>query len=114
MKEYFNVNLILSSKINPNITIQLQVHCVKSDKIRSFFWSAFSCIRTEHRVDIHIQSEYRKIRTRKTTYLDGSRSGALNYQIDSLYPFKTNHLNVLQINCLVTMIILLATRNDKI
>ena len=32
-------------------------HCVKSFHIRSFFWSIFSCI----------QSEYRKIRTRKNS-----------------------------------------------
>ena len=32
-------------------------HCVKSVQILSFFWSLFSCIRTE----------YRKIRTRKNT-----------------------------------------------
>ena len=25
-----------------------QVHCVKSVQIRSFFWSVFSCIRTEY------------------------------------------------------------------
>ena len=35
-------------------------HCVKSVQIRCFFWSVFSCI----------QSEYRKIRTRKTSYMD--------------------------------------------
>ena len=34
-------------------------HCVKSVQIRSFFWSVFSCIRTE----------YRKIRTRKNSVL---------------------------------------------
>ena len=33
------------------------LHCVKSVQIRSFFWSVFSCI----------QSEYRKIRTRKNS-----------------------------------------------
>ena len=34
-----------------------RLHCVKSVQIRSFFWSVFSCI----------QSEYRKIRTRKNS-----------------------------------------------
>ena len=34
-----------------------QLHCVKSVRIRSFFWSVFSCI----------QTEYRKIRTRKNS-----------------------------------------------
>ena len=35
-------------------------HCVKSVQRRSLFWSVFSCIWTE----------YRKIRTRNTPYLD--------------------------------------------
>ena len=35
-------------------------HCVKSVQIRRFFWSVFSCI----------QSEYRKIQTRKLLYFD--------------------------------------------
>ena len=37
----------------------LHLHCVRSVQIRNFFWSAFSCIRTEY--------EYRKIRTRKNS-----------------------------------------------
>ena len=44
------------------------IHCVKSIQIGSFFWSVFSCIRTEYgdnSVNLRIQSEYRKIRTRK-------------------------------------------------
>ena len=36
---------------------QGRVHCVKSVQIRSYFWSIFSCIRTE----------YRKIRTRNNS-----------------------------------------------
>ena len=39
-------------------------HCVKSVLIRSFFWSVFSCIRTEY-LNLRIHSEYRKIRARK-------------------------------------------------
>ena len=27
---------------------QIDTHCVKSVQIRSFFWSVFSCIRTEY------------------------------------------------------------------
>ena len=45
-------------------------HCVKSVQIRSYFWSVFSCIRTEYGfygVNIRIQPEYRKIRTRKNS-----------------------------------------------
>ena len=40
-----------------------------SVQIRSYLWSVFSCIRTEYgdlRVNLRIQSEYRKIRTRKS------------------------------------------------
>ena len=37
------------------VKIRNMRHCVKSVQIRSFFWSVFSCIRTE----------YRKIQTRK-------------------------------------------------
>ena len=42
-------------------------HCVKSVQIRSFFWSLFSCIRTEYEDLLRIQSKYRKIRTRKNS-----------------------------------------------
>ena len=45
--------------LNQNISGVIR-HCVKSVQIRSFFWSVFSCV----------QTEYRKIRTRKTPYLD--------------------------------------------
>ena len=38
-------------------------HCVKSAKIRSNFWSVFSCIWTKYEVSLRIQSEYGKIRT---------------------------------------------------
>ena len=41
-------------------SISVISHCVNIIQIRSFFWSVFSCIWTE----------YRKIRTRKTSYLD--------------------------------------------
>ena len=44
-------------------------HCVKSVQIRSFFWSVFPVfgLNTER---FRIHSEYGKIRTRKTSYLD--------------------------------------------
>ena len=42
------------------------VYCIKSAQSRSFFWSVFSCI----------HSEYRKIRTRKSSVFGQfSRSG---------------------------------------
>ena len=37
-----------------------KMHCVKSVQIQSFFWSLFSCIRTE----------YKKYGPEKTLYLD--------------------------------------------
>ena len=43
-------------------------HSVESVQLRSYFWSVFSCIRrnTEiYSVNLRIQSEYRKIRTRE-------------------------------------------------
>ena len=47
----------------------LNKHCVKSVQIRSYFWSVFSCIRTEYGdlLNLRIQSEYRKIRTRNNS-----------------------------------------------
>ena len=46
-------------------SLDTQNHCVKSVQLRSFFWSVFSCI----------QSQYRKIRTRKNSgFGDFSRS----------------------------------------
>ena len=50
-------------------------HCVKFAPIRSFFWSLFS----------YIQSEYRKIRTRKTfIFGDYSRSVSHSLQMERL------------------------------
>ena len=54
----------MSYKIKPTHP----VHCVKSVQIQSFFWSVFSCI----------QSDYRKIRTRKNSvFRHFLRSGCL-------------------------------------
>ena len=44
----------------------LSLLCVKSGQIRSSFWSVFSRIWTEYG-EIHIQSEWEKIRTRKNS-----------------------------------------------
>ena len=41
------------------------MHCVESVQIRSFFWSIFSCIRTEYQVGIR-----GKYRPEKIPYLD--------------------------------------------
>ena len=41
-------------------------HCMKSVQIRSYYWSVFSCIRTEYGDS---RSKYRKIRTRNNSVL---------------------------------------------
>ena len=47
---------IALQRVRKDLTV-CQMHCAKNVQIRSFFWSIFSCIRTE----------YRKIRTRKNS-----------------------------------------------
>ena len=37
--------------------LKRKIHCVKSVQIRSFFWSVFSCLRTEYR-DLRSKSPY--------------------------------------------------------
>ena len=44
-----------------------RLYYLKSAQIWSFFWSVFSCIRTEYGYLIRIQSEYMEIRTRKNS-----------------------------------------------
>ena len=63
------LKMILNSDNFPHFwKTRKSIHCVKSAQIRSFFWSVFSSIRTKYG-DLRrfIQSEYRKIRTRKTS-----------------------------------------------
>ena len=48
-----------------NFSMMFRAHCLKSVQIRSYFWSVFSCIRTEYG-DLR-RSEYKKIRTRNNT-----------------------------------------------
>ena len=48
-------------------TLLWMFHCVESVQIQSYFWSLFSCIRTECGdllSNLRIQCEYRKIRAR--------------------------------------------------
>ena len=52
-------------------------HCVKSVQIRSFFWSVFFCI----------QSEYRKIRTRKYVFRHFTQRMFLSTKIKSQLTF---------------------------
>ena len=42
-------------------------HCMKSVQVRSYFWSVFSCIRTEYGDLRSIHCEYRKVRTRNNS-----------------------------------------------
>ena len=58
-----------SNNNNNNKNKTRKPHCVKSVQIRSYFWSVFSGIRIEYRdlVNLRIQSEYRKIRTRNNS-----------------------------------------------
>ena len=44
-------------------------HCVKSVQIRSYFWSVFSCLRTEYG-DLRIHSNTGKYGPEITPYLD--------------------------------------------
>ena len=55
-------------------------HYVKSVQIHSFFWSIFSCIRTEYGDFLPIQSECRKVRTRKNSVL-----GHFSYSVQHDY-----------------------------
>ena len=57
-----------------------KTHCVKSVQIRSFFWSVFSCIRTE----------YRKIRTRKYSVCGHFSSTILSFK--KCFPFLSSIL----------------------
>ena len=45
-------------------------HCLKSVQTESFFWSVFSCIRTEYWILEIYSYEYREIHTKKNRYLD--------------------------------------------
>ena len=60
---YFNIPHKISTICLVRIPCILR--CLKSDQVRSFFWSVFSRIRTEYAVFLRIQSECGKIRTRK-------------------------------------------------
>ena len=86
LKIYFSENLNACSfsgsretrwkKIFIFVSFLCNEHCMKSVKIRSFFWSVFSCI----------QSEFRKIQTRKKSifrhfWRSGKERVAVNWKI---------------------------------
>ena len=47
--DHFMRNWILCHMPKTKQSIQKRLHCMESVQIRSFFWSVFSCIRTEYR-----------------------------------------------------------------
>ena len=81
--DFQNFCYLLSMSLNIFPTSRFLEHCVKSIQRRSFFRSAFSCIRTE----------YRKIRTRKTPYLDTFHAEILQSRSknDMIQKHKTYH-----------------------
>ena len=62
-----------------NYNIIYNLHCVKSVQIRSFFWSAFSCIQTEYG---DLRPNTGKYGPEKTPYLDNFRA-VLKYPVIS-------------------------------
>ena len=71
------------------------IHCVKSVHIRSFSGPYFSVFNS---VSLRLQSEYRKMRTRKTPYLDTFH--AVIMYIDSLLIQQLNlHSSALWRSC---------------
>ena len=72
----FRISRLMENDISAKC---ISVLCIRSVQIRSYFWSVFSCfgLNTEiYFVDLHIQSEYRKIRTRNNSVFGHfSRSG---------------------------------------
>ena len=75
------------------------LHCVKNVQIHNFFWSIFSSIPTEFRDlqrNLHIQSEYRKILTRKNSTFGHSAMEVLWVSLTK-YPV-TVKLNLLSKN----------------
>ena len=68
--------------------IGAQLHCVKSIQIRNFFWFVFSCIWMNFR----IQSECRKMRTRKNSVFGHfSHNGFLLKWFNNLYHCSSHY-----------------------
>ena len=66
---YLNKNQIkLAILVVPRHKCRKRTHCVKSVQIRSFFWSAFCCIRTEYE-NLRSKSLH-SVRIQENTYLD--------------------------------------------
>ena len=78
-----------------NNSFQSRMHCVKSVQIRSFFWSVFSLIRTEYGEILRIQSECRKIWTRKNSVF-GHFHAVMNFAIRVIYIYFSQQ-NILKL-----------------
>ena len=77
-----NISMIVSMFLSLHHWALNIFHPVKSIQIRSLSWAVSSCIRTECgdlRVNLRIQSEYRKIRTRKISILGHFSRGVFNW-----------------------------------
>ena len=68
--------------------------CMKSVQIRNFFWSLFFCMQTEYSVNFHIQSEYRKMRTRKNSVFGQSSSSEYSIYSICLVEASTKFKNI--------------------
>ena len=68
---------------------------MKSVQIRSFFWSVFSCIRTEYGDIRSSQYEYRKIRIRKNSVF-GHYFSVFSPNTGKYRPEKTPYLDTFQ------------------
>ena len=62
LQYFLRYYIVVREIFEPRFYCSRYIYCVKSLPIRSFFWSVFSCIRTEYR---DLLRKYRKIRTRK-------------------------------------------------
>ena len=72
-----------------SITEPLSEKCPNTE----LFWSVFSCIRAEYEVNLRIQSEYRKVRTRKNSVFEHfSRSERLWLKILRML-LKMHHIH---------------------
>ena len=87
---YFGKIVLSYSLLNLTCKLCLigDIHCVKSVQRRSYFWSVFSCIRTE----------YRKIRTRNNSVFghfsqsaDRSHEGAYNKYPTNFFTSNYGH-----------------------
>ena len=90
MKQLTAMSVNVPGTLHRKWNFRLRIHCVKSVQIRSDFWPAFSCIRTEY-VNLRVRSEYRKIQTRKTLYLDTFHAVISSVYMTSSEKWKTSY-----------------------